>query len=883
MRPGAGAYNGRNMPALAALAPAWTAAVAALALAHLPGLAREAAELFGRGSYTPSLSGLAANGGDALRTLTAAAATAGPAWLAGHLIWPWLAPGAGRFRLHAALPVGAGAVGFALYGLLLTGLWFPGLLWALPAALVAARRRAVAELIGAVLRRRPPASGGARTAVWVTLAAGLPWMLCPETHDDAWVYHLAAPERWLALHGLSVRGVEPRCHLPMLADLVHVYPLLLGADAACRWTHLLAFLSGAGALCSVLPGPGSGWSLLTVLLALPATVLLTAKSDGTAAGLVLLAGSVALRRPGTEGATVASGAVAGLALAAKLTSAMNLTWIPLALPAGRLLAAPRRLAGWGAAALAVWAPWGAKSWLLTGDPAYFLLAGPFPALVDGWDARHAETWRRWRDVRPWTPGRPAALLAEVVWSAPLFAACLPVALARGVPHRRLVAAAAGCYAAWGALTHNQHFHRLAFPGLAAAMLAAGAAIPSTGRRWPWIGVAAVAAAVRLATQVPQAGWYANPASFLLGAETRAAQVALAMTRLDEVRIALAAAPRGRTMLVAGEQRVYRLPQPVRIAIANSGSETPLLWRMARASPDAEGIRKRWRQENADRLLYNPVRGHSSGGVQRAFDWDDRMLGVWGDFLARWLDLEIRPARVDLRHGTCYVWRLRARPRRAGAGGPLLFLPGAEPLLAPVIDASWRDLPPAGVAAFEAILRRVPGIAAYETGQAYLLRALGRWEEAYRLYRPGIRAGLLMDEHLGGFAVVALMTGREAEAAGAFDRAAEAYPDRTALMRDWAARARFLLAARVAEGDPARAERIAREGLAGLAGVPAGEAAGALHAVAALALAHLGRGADAAAALRRAAAAQPRLRGVTIPGLPALVAMLAGEMVGRPAR
>src|SRR5688572_19233364 len=108
------------MTAAATLASLWTALAAAVAAGDLPRAWTAAAEVLALGRWIPSAAGLVANVADAGRTLGAAVLTAGPAYLAGDLLWPWLARGARRLRTPASLPLGIGALGFLLYGLLLT-------------------------------------------------------------------------------------------------------------------------------------------------------------------------------------------------------------------------------------------------------------------------------------------------------------------------------------------------------------------------------------------------------------------------------------------------------------------------------------------------------------------------------------------------------------------------------------------------------------------------------------------------------------------------------------------------------------------------------------------------------------------------------------------
>jgi len=787
---------------------------------------REAFPVFLAGPWRPHAGILAANLGSHLAVVAAAVVMLAALWQTGRAGIAWLAArGLARdLRAAAVLPLGAGAAAAALAGLLFVRLWFGWLVVAVPFGLAAI------AMAGGGANRLAPAFARARgrladpplAAAVAGLCLFLPWMLLPETHDDAWSYFLAAPDRWLKAHGLAVQGAYTHCHFPLLAEMLYAPALALGLDQVPKWLNLGVFLSGAlGLLTRVGPGR-AGWGLLFAVPVASGFVLTTGKDEGFIAGWGMLAGACALAgadrgRP-SRGALRVSAICAGLALATKITALPVLAWVPAAMCLEGGVAAFARLPGWGAVVVLACAPFFLRPWLVTGDPFYPLspAVAPFlPWTIPGWDDRHLAVWRSWFYGGPFTLARLGRIAVELpreqaaaVWVLP---ACL-LAAGRG---RRIALAALGAYLLTCLTTDNPLVFRIAFPALAPAVLAAGVAAPemwagSRVLRIAGLGLLVIAGVHRVGLQGTGATscWNPDPFPYLAGAVDRAAHVRRGLTAIADTEDFLARRPRGRRILVAGEIRTYRMPVECLIAEDPTGGSVPILWELGEESATERDWRKRMRQLGADRLIYNSIRAQGGAAGIAPFAWNDRGLALWRRAFGRWMELERIPAQVEARHGGLYIYRLRRSPA-APAPAFLMHLPGTEGLTAPAL----RDPDPRrALAESLALTGRMPGIGQFMTVAAFFARISGRADLAWRLGREPFEAGEVEDENVLGFGLASFATGRLDDASAAFGKLVAVYPDQRRIGEDYLARVGFRLALRLLPRDPPAATRLAQAGL-----------------------------------------------------------------------
>ena len=883
----------RSGTAVRALLPlAWAALIAWLVFPALASGARGMAASLSAGWGRPMPGVFAGNALANLVAVALAAAVLGLAFPSGGLLLRFLrARRSNPLWFPASFPLGYGAASTAMLGLLLARLWYVPLLvlaFVVPAALGAAR-------VGLRFRRPPlPQLDAPLKAALILLLFLVPRMLAPETHDDSWTYSLAGPDRWLGAHGLAVLFADYRVHFPMLAELPFALFVAAGVDQGASWLGLFLFLCGAAAAASRAPAGARGWAFLLVTAAATATAAASAKSDGPAAGYVLLAfafaagnkvaGSPALlatagppaSRTGASapvtpavsralaasgrGGMLAAAAMAGLALASKYSAPVAVAWVAVtAALAGRrfrpalllvLLAAPL--------------PWLAKSWLLTGDPVYPLLGARFAGLVPGLDARVAEAWRAWSHGEPawkWAASAFGGLATE----SAAFLFIVPVLLTRrGGPGPILAALAA--YGSWFVMMSSTHAARHAFPALAGALVIAAPEAVAAGRtvlpgraswvvvlgvaalvlaapeavgadravllgRASWVAVLAVAAASRFLAPFNAAVWNANPFPYILGMEDRSGFVRRGLTVVTDLERHLASVAHGRdrgsdrlagfaggrAVMLVGEQRAYGMPLPALEMTPDGGAGVPWFWAAMGSARGERDIVKRFRQLNALRLAYNPVRGYSTGSIFYAFAWPPAALEAYAGFFGRWMDLEYATPTMDYLHGMFYVYRLRSTPRSVPAF--LMHLPGTEGEFYRRAGLVVKRPIAESVRLHFAAASSMPPVGFYLGMAGYAARMAEDYPLALRLYERPWRAGQVEQALLMVYGVCLFKTGRYAEAIQSFEHGRAVYPDLALDVDDYSARARFLLAFSMARRDPEVAARVAAAGLAAVEASP----------------------------------------------------------------
>jgi len=829
--------------------------------------------------------------------LLLAGAMAAALWLVGTEVVRWF--GSRRtaaIRRFAAYPLGYGAVSLMTLGLALVKLWFPAIMAAallVPAAAVAATRRPALD--------RPWLGPGRR--LWATaglVLLFLPSMLAPETQPDGWEYFLAGPERWLAGHVFSAFAATPPLHYPDIAEMLYGLPVACHLDEVPKWLNALLLLSGTLAAAAAWRPGTERWAAMLIATSASGTVVITSgKNEGFCGGYILLAFATGwLQRiptqagpgrahRGLSAGEVLSAAFAGLALGSKPISLLNAAGVPVLLFLLAGPARPRAALAWGALALGVAAPWYAKSWLLTGDPLYPVLAGFRPGLVDGWDHRNGELWHRCSTV----PMPQVNLLFRwfdgIVREHAVLAFLLPFAMLAGGPAARLGAVALALHLVWYAAFFSPQTQRWGFPGFSLALILTASAVPewlpsrsAVIRFRGWMVTAcllggSVCGVTRLA-------YAPNPIPLALGMESSAAYRERIMTTRTELDAFLSRSPSGRALILLGDTREYRLPKPVRVGSAHASGEAPLIWRLAEASDSDRDWLAKFRQLNADRIIYNPITAINNGSIFQPFIWTPALVKRWRGFFERWWDLEYAPPVADHANGIYFVYHLRQGPKPPPAR--LAHLPGTESIAADAMDLT--SALPTSRALYPEYLReidrRAPRIALYQDQAAFLAREEEFNDAAYRLYEPGIRAGLVDDENFPGFGIVALRTGRAAEALAMFQRTAQIYPDWATVMEDYAARARFLMARRLLSTDPGAAERLLSEGVAALTGSPhAAHLAGPitlLRAIRGFARFQLGRPTEAMEDLKAAAIMIPQVGTLPLPELPELFAQAEREIL-----
>ena len=672
--------------------------------------------------FEPSFAGVTVALGRDVSALVAAGLVAAASFGAGALVLPFLCGGrrAGRAAPQAprrsgfaatrvaALALGAGIAGTALFGLGLAGLLRPPILvTALAAGTMAGLR---------LFRRFPRAPGetavrgggkGVRfllVAVMAVAAAGMVVSaLAPEIEVDSLHYHLARAGAWLA-SGRIAPGAWPFPHeLSALWECLLVPALAVGGEAGARLLNPLCAVLVAFALARF-PGGTAGLvagALWLSSLGLGAAAN-TSKNDVAVALFGFLAFASAMR--GSRGRAFLAGIFAGLAVSVKLTGGVSVA-AALAALALRPGDRSRRAALFMAGATAAAAPWLVKNLLNTGNPLFPLAPQWLGGGLTGLELETMEHEVRsylafgysglsGRLAAPWTlaVGYSATAVPALVVAALGFLLARPDGPGMAGAGARWAVAALVSVAGWLAGPPQFRFLIQSLP-LFCGAVATGLAVPAPARRrlpgpafsrLPVLFALLAAAEAGLSWLDPGADRVArsmvatglsSPASFLATRLPACAETAA---------WASANLPPRSVVLLYGELRAFHLGR--RTLVPWYGRPAPFL-EMAAESPDAHRLGVRLRQLSATHLLINRTHAMYRRAFMQRLDPGERAMRLWASWWRDHARLAYEPPVISAWTGSYSLYELDHRGGR----------PGPRPLLLPGLE-TWLNRPEELVAA-----------------------------------------------------------------------------------------------------------------------------------------------------------------------------------------
>ncbi len=692
--------------------------------------------------------------------------------------------------VRCVLPLaGHAMLSTALLGLAALGVWTPAVLiavaasasvWCGPEVLACAGdwRRGARAAWGALPRAlRGPAIAAIALGAVVTLP--------PETGIDALAYHLALPSQWLVTHRLIGSDGYSHWMIPLPLELPHVWALLAGVDTAAVWTGGAMLMAGAMASARALgAGALAPWlAAAAVLVSGQRWMLLSAKNDGHAAGLLLAAGAClvaggALRRAALRGATIAgAGALLGLTVMAKyvlvpFAAGLGAAAVWRCRPAHRA-ALIVLLGGFAAVATVSWL---GKGWVVPGDPFYPMGSAFFPRVFGG--PGSAEIRRALLDQHVRDPAHGVVAPAMVVR---LVATDLLPALAGAgwiramLPPGGAVLGLAGFVASVAApfLLRGDFatVERYAFPVLVLANLAGLVAVVRAGRR---IAVTALAAcALAGAIALPADDRDGRAGAFAAGAVNATAYRAATVSPRAGLAAALAALPPDRrgTILAVGELALDRLPRRTRMQVF----EPPLAWSASRDAADWRRVGIRFRQSDVRWILYNQPLARLDAVQRRPYAWSPEQLRRYADWCARHVRVGAFCGVAVPGWGSAWLLEVADRPQPPAARFP--FLPGAEAAFASPVLADENDNPRWAAEWWKGWRGVLPEVAWLDARLGGSLLRAGRAREAFPYLRRAAADGVVDEANLCDLAVAAARTGRPAEARAALAAARRVLTER----------------------------------------------------------------------------------------------------------
>ena len=770
---------------------------------------------------------------------------------AGRPVARWLhLPSGPASRWLTAVGSGFGVVALAQHGIGLASLFDRRVLVAEAAVLLGLGAVHLATVRPWRFLPRPGAAGRAPAVVAAgCLLAAFAVSRLPDTHEDARASHLAAPEEYLKARKIHSQPSFVSWHMPLGAEMIFALGWVVDDIEGAKIANVAAAFTGiaaTGRLAAAVVGTPAAWwaAALTAAVGLMVEECWEVKNDLVLTMLVALAGWCAVEAvAGQRRWWLGAGWFFGLAAGVKFSVGFAAGGFVAALIAVRVRPAALALPLFAAGC----AGWLGASWLFLGNPVHPFLSGIFPdiawnpaydvALSRFWLAtapgeskaaadRLAGVWRSWGDPAVGTP----ALLAL---------APLGFLAVRGTPAAFLRWWLAGSYALWAMSGRNARYLLPLVPALAVFAGAAAAARSRGGRAWLGATFILVAmGAVRLA--VPD-GW-----RYLAGQMTRPAFMVSRFTTWEDARrwVNAHTGPTDGLLMTGEERRLWFTP---RIPAAFLVSE-PIPWRLARDAVTAAHMRKRLRQRGLGWWLHNVVQSEF-----RALSWfpgpawDARQLAVYAAFVREYLEPVRTPPRVDYANGGFQIFRITAAPSRRPY--PLRFLPGTEGAFAGAHRLYRANLMAEAQTEAERTAAFLPAADEALLILAKVHMANRDYDRAVALLEPVNRSGFVSDANHKILAVAAANCNR-------IELALDQYARFWSLTRDpsilptvgWCLYKRGQ--ACLARGEAARAvhEFEQAEGCS--------PEAGAIPYERARALLSLGRGGEALAAARRAAALDP---------------------------
>lgn len=680
---------------------------------------------------------------------------------------------AGLERFGLGFLCGWSALGMAFLGLALVGLFFPAALAGCFLVLVAgsratwSREALLASLISAARR-----IGGPGIAV-VAAAFGslLPLLLAPPLLHDDYLYDLGVPWQYLQAHRATHSFVPFVFHYPLLMNMPFALALGSGADRLAKWMVVACFVAANAVFAGARLARGdrtSAWlGPVLALATAPVLWLLSgAKSDLMAASL-FVAGALVSR----TGAWVLSGVLFGSACAAKMTCVpVVAVWIALMAatarregevpPSGylrrfvfylRASFALKRLAWIVAGIGVVLAPWGVKTYLVTGNPVYPFASSLFPSLE--WGLTNEAVLQAMLGAK-----RTVAenlLRLPVLWTNRLIEDYLvlmlvvPGLIFLGRRCRILITLVASQLLTLWAHGDGRYLLPSAWLIL---LIAAEEAVRLRGLlRVGAISLLAGVSLLQVNCQPRECnyGWRGLlvPQDELLLDR---------FTTYEEVVRAMGTSRAPLRLLTVGERLVYRLP--ARVVHTGQIGETPLLWKIAHESGDLPEFAKRIRQIGATRLLHNFISDEWVSLRYRHFPWKSGALAVYREFCRTRLSIVRGPEHVDNAGGGHYLYAIHAWPR-PDAPGYAFFLPGAG-WVSPsgLIHMGPTRLGDA-IREYGELEKVIPDIGHFHSELAVAYAGAGRWAEAMDLLEPFIERGMIDGLNLPTYAEAAINLGR----------------------------------------------------------------------------------------------------------------------------
>jgi len=614
-------------------------------------------------------------------------------------------------------------------------------------------------------------------------------MMCvPDFRVDTLIYHLSAPELFLRLHKIAFDNVAVMFHYPLATELLYSSALIAGMDEV---SHFIDFIPYAAAIILLIievrraAGNLAAW-LTGVLCFTHATVLqdMTLSKNGLSSAAYPVAGAICIIRAYSTGSgrVAAIGALlTGCGGTIKATGLVTMvtTWVfAEILLRGKKWWTPKYRLACMAATIAPSLPWMSKSWLSMGDPVWPLLSNILPSAL--WDhesslALGAE--RSKADLLQMLSSSPVAFIRNWMLQQPLIIWILPFSI-KGMlkmPRQWKLASLISLltYAIYYYLFPASSY-RFALPSLilfGSTVFVGFAAMNAGYLSKSVVFFSFLSSWLSIGSMLAYYGAYdVNAIGHIFGNTNRKEYFEKVLTayadigeRLEQLNI------RGNVIII-GETRTYRLP--VRsLACRLSGRNQA--WLLAKTCGSPEQVLIRLRQINGRYILYNFIAETYPKSINTYYTWDNRMLVLWENFAEKYLEAKEQSPTVNTFAGGFCLLKIRSAPSQQQY---VKYLPGLESLYYKVSSVPATRDNKRWLEEAQKLYSRFPRVGNVASLYAYCLRTLGRYREAYSLYRILIKNDVLGEDTWVGAAICAAEINKYDEAIRYAERALLIYPE-----------------------------------------------------------------------------------------------------------
>lgn len=542
--------------------------------------------------------------------------------------------------------------------------------------------------------------------------------LFPDRQVDALTYHLGIPSEILKRGKAVWDGSQCAMGCPLLIEHLYLYAVGLGWAPLAHFIQLSLFAAALVIYCGM---SQTGW-IATAAILCTSSVLMSipvAKNDLAAASFIIV-GAVML----SEGKMALSAVLFGFGATAKnpaeICATVAAIWVAIQYP--RHLVRWLGIAGLCASGMIL------RAWLWTGNPIWPANSLHWP--VGLWDQYDELSTRGLKVALDWWPDMTTALRdgAPVILCGWMFMWWVPYRPA--LKWYALASIAAVTILIPGA------WFRMSMPGI--VLLTGYVVFGASWRGIPFPYTKALGCVLALGMVPAWTVWHhAEGTANLLHDAAVMMRGGNPLTTLAVAQEELRGTAGNATIFA--DIRIYGIPMKV---WCTRNYQRSAAWEACREHRTSQGVRKWFRQRNITTVLYNPMTAGFLHDADRAYEWDEKAVPVWRDFVDRYMDLTWMGQEIDSLNGGWVIYHVRGEPKAPPKWLP--YLPGAETLW-PVFTTQRTAEDFTG--ALKMLDRMLPNVDWIRNRLGWAAMQRRDFDDAWKWLMPGLVHGTLDDSSI----------------------------------------------------------------------------------------------------------------------------------------